>query len=93
MKKQIFKSRKEETDFYDNLDADYIKKLDKVKLDDSKIISSVKSISLRLPVQMIQQLKIQAISMDVPYQSLIKMYIKEGIDKRERKYSKGISMK
>ena len=36
---------------------------------------TTKSISLRLPVDMIEELKVKANAMDVPYQSLIKMYL------------------
>jgi predicted DNA binding CopG/RHH family protein len=38
---------------------------------------SLKTISLRLPVSMIEDLKILANSRDVPYQSLLKVYLAE----------------
>ena len=40
---------------------------------------TTKSISIRLPVDMIDELKVRANSMDVPYQSLIKMLLKDGL--------------
>lgn len=40
---------------------------------------TLKSISLRLPVDMIEQLKVIANKQDVPYQSLIKTYLKREI--------------
>ncbi len=38
---------------------------------------STQSISLRLPVHMLERIKIAANSRDVPYQSLIKMWLDE----------------
>ena len=40
---------------------------------------TTKSISIRLPVDMIEALKVKANSIDVPYQSLIKMLLQEGL--------------
>ncbi len=40
---------------------------------------TTKSISLRLPVDMIEELKIKANAMDVPYQSLIKMFLSDAL--------------
>lgn len=42
---------------------------------------STKSISLRLPESMLNELKTIANKNDVPYQSLIKIFLKERIDK------------
>lgn len=39
----------------------------------------MKSISLRLPEGMIEQLKMLANKRDVPYQSLMKMYLSEKV--------------
>ncbi len=38
---------------------------------------STKSISLRLPADMLEQLKVRANAMDVPYQSYIKMLLQK----------------
>jgi len=38
---------------------------------------STKSISLRLPVDLLERIKIEANRRDVPYQSLIKVWLKE----------------
>jgi len=43
---------------------------------------TTKSISIRLPVDMLEQLKVQANSMDIPYQSFIKMLLQEGLQGR-----------
>ena len=41
---------------------------------------STKSISLRLPVDLLDQIKIAANKRDVPYQSLIKVWLAEKVD-------------
>ena len=38
---------------------------------------STKTISLRLPADMLEALKVKANAMDVPYQSLIKMFLQK----------------
>ena len=43
---------------------------------------STVSISLRLPVGLLEQIKVAANMRDVPYQSLIKMWLSEKIDAR-----------
>ncbi len=45
---------------------------------------STKTISLRLPESMLDELKLIANKRDVPYQSLIKILLKERIDKEFR---------
>jgi predicted DNA binding CopG/RHH family protein len=55
----------------------------------SKLVNlkpSLKTISLRLPVSMIEDLKILANSRDVPYQSLLKVFLAERLA-RERSLS------
>jgi len=41
---------------------------------------SLKSISIRLPESMIEELKLLANKRDVPYQSLLKMFLAERIE-------------
>jgi len=53
------------------------KKAKKVLL--SNLKPSVKSISLRLPESMIEELKLLANKKDVPYQSLLKIFLAERI--------------
>ncbi len=45
----------------------------------------VKSISLRLPREMLNDLKVLANKKDVPYQSLIKVYLAEIINEERKK--------
>ncbi len=79
-----FKNENEERDFWASADStEYVdwssgkrKKLVHLK-------PSLKTISLRLPVSMIEDLKILANRRDVPYQSLLKVFLAERLD-RER---------
>ena len=48
-----------------------------------KLKPSLRTISLRLPVSMIEDLKILANQRDVPYQSLLKVFLAERLE-RER---------
>lgn len=41
---------------------------------------TTRTISLRLPVSMLERLKVAANKRDVPYQSLIKMFLKDRLD-------------
>jgi len=50
-----------------------------------KLKPSSKTISLRLPEHMLQELRLIANKRDVPYQSLIKIFLKERIDLELRK--------
>ncbi len=45
-----------------------------------KLKPSTRSISIRLPESMIDELKVIANKRDVPYQSLLKIFISERID-------------
>lgn len=88
-KKKIpkFKNEDEEREFWSKHDStDYIDwdKAKKVVLPNLK--PSVKTISLRLPEMMLEELKLLANKRDVPYQSLLKMFLAERIEK-ELRYS------
>ncbi|MCI0468512.1 MAG: BrnA antitoxin family protein [Nitrospirae bacterium] len=49
---------------------------------------SVKTISLRLPEVMLEELKLLANKRDVPYQSLVKIFLAERIEEELDAYSK-----
>jgi len=75
-----FTSEAEEKKFWKNKDStDYMdwKKSKNVVLPNLK--PSTKKISLRLPESMIEELKLLANKRDVPYQSLLKLYLSEKI--------------
>ena len=84
MKKKIpkFKSEEEERKFWSTADStEYIDwgKGKKVVLQNLK--PSLKTISLRLPEPMLAELKLLANKRDVPYQSLLKIFLAERIEK------------
>jgi len=73
-----FKSEDEEREFWATHDSmDYIdwSKAERVLFPNLK--PSVRTISVRLPVSMIADLKALANQRDVPYQSLLKVFISE----------------
>jgi len=78
-----FKSEKEEREFWQTHDSteyvDWSKAKRGVRFPNLKLTS--KPITLRLPVSLIDRLKIEAHKMDIPYQSLIKKLIFDGITK------------
>ena len=77
-----FKTEAEERDFWANADStDYVdwSKARSVLLPNIK--PSLRTISLRLPKLMIDELKLIANKRDVPYQSLIKMFLSERLSK------------
>ena len=51
----------------------------------SKLKPSTKTISLRLPEYLLDELRIIANKRDIPYQSLIKIYLKERLDRELKK--------
>lgn len=76
-----FKNEDEEREFWASHDStDYLdwSKAEKVVL--SKLKPSLRSISIRLPESMIEELKLLANKRDVPYQSLLKMFLAERIE-------------
>jgi len=82
MKKKIpeFKSEDKERQFWSRRDSTQYLNWDKAKravLPNLK--PSLKSISLRLPESMIDELKLLANKKDVPYQSLLKIFLAEKI--------------
>ena len=48
---------------------------------------TLRTISLRLPVSMIEDLKVLAHKRDVPYQSLLKVFLAERLEKERRRAS------
>ncbi len=76
-----FKNEDEEREFWANADStEYIdwKKAEQTTF--PKLKPSTKTISLRLPESMLDEIKMIANKRDVPYQSLIKIYLKERIN-------------
>jgi predicted DNA binding CopG/RHH family protein len=78
-----FRNEQDERDFWNTHDTtEYFdfSKSSRVEIEfDPGIEAPVKSISLRLPREMLNQLKVLANKKDIPYQSLIKVYLAEKI--------------
>ncbi|MBU2515881.1 BrnA antitoxin family protein [bacterium] len=83
MKKKIpeFKSEAEERKFWQKHDSsEYVDWSDAENVILPKLKPSTRTISLRLPESMIDELKILANKRDVPYQSLLKIFLSERIN-------------
>lgn len=85
MKKKLvvpkFKSESEEADFWANLDlSEYFEPSDfKRGVMFPNLKRTKRLISIRLPDELISRVKEKASKMDVPYQSLIRQYIQQGV--------------
>jgi predicted DNA binding CopG/RHH family protein len=80
-----FDSEDKEREFWAKHDSsDYVdwKKAERVRL--ARLRPSTRTISIRLPETMIERLKVLANKRDVPYQSLLKMYVAERIEEELR---------
>jgi len=76
-----FRSEAEERAFWESHDtADYfdLSKAERVRFPNLKL--STQSISLRLPLGLLERIKVAANKRDVPYQSLIKVWLAEKVD-------------
>lgn len=77
-----FKTEEEERRFWQKNDStDYIDWSNAERVTLPKLKPSTRTISLRLPESMIEELKLLANKRDVPYQSLLKIFLAERIDK------------
>lgn len=80
MKLPEFKSEEEERAFWKNADsAEYLDWSRAERASFPSLKPSLKSISIRLPESMVEQLKVIANKRDVPYQSLMKIYLSEKV--------------
>ena len=76
----VFKSEADERKFWETHDStDYVdwSKAQRVRFPNLK--PSTTSISIRLPIGLLEDIKIAANKRDVPYQSLIKMWLSEKV--------------
>ncbi|MCK5838602.1 MAG: BrnA antitoxin family protein [Bacteroidales bacterium] len=77
----VFKNEDEEREFWANKDStEFVDWRKSRKAIFSNLKPTTKTISLRLPELILDELKIIAHKRDVPYQSLIKMFLKDRID-------------
>lgn len=80
-----FKNEDEERDFWAKADtSEYFdwSKMRHVKFPNLKL--STETISLRVPAGLLDDIKIQANKKDVPYQSLIKVYLSSAVEADKR---------
>jgi len=82
----IFKSEEEELLFWETHDSTEYMDWDKSEqVIFSHLKPTTKTISLRLPEYLLENLRVIANKRDVPYQSLLKLFLKEKIDKETQK--------
>jgi len=84
MKKKLklpkFKNEDEERDFWANLDlSEYYEASDMEPVSFPNLKPTTRSISIRIPEYLLNRVKEEANELNIPYQSLIKQYIKKGI--------------
>jgi predicted DNA binding CopG/RHH family protein len=87
-KKQIpkFRSEEEERNFWAEHDStDFIDWQTAQRRRFPNLKPSLRTISLRLPVSMIEDLKVLANKRDVPYQSLLKVFLAERLERERRR--------
>ena len=84
----VFKTEYEERKFWDNADTTEYFDMDSIKLVRFPNLKySTESISLRLPVSLLDEIKIMANKIDVPYQSYIKMILADKVQEGKVKYN------
>lgn len=87
MKKRLvvpkFKNENEESEFWVNLDlSEYFEPSDfKKGVRFPKLKRTKRLISIRFPEDLIGKVKTKARELDIPYQSLIREYVKQGLSK------------
>ena len=76
-----FKNEDEEREFWATHDAtDYFDTSDEIELDLSQLKPSTRPITIRLPESLLDTLKRLANKRDVPYQSLMKIFLAEKVN-------------
>ena len=79
----VFKNEDEEREFWaTHSSVDYVDWNKAVHAKFPSLRLTSKPITLRLPLTLLDDLKVRANSLDVPYQSLMKIYLKQGLDKQ-----------
>lgn len=83
-----FRTEEEEAQFWAEQDStEYIDWRSAERRKFPKLKPTLRTISLRLPVSMIEDLKVLANKRDVPYQSLLKVFLAERLEKERRRAS------
>ena len=87
-KKRIpkFRNEDEERDFWASHDStNYIDWSEAKEINMPNLKPTLKTISIRLPEIMLEELKLIANKRDIPYQSLMKMFLAERVEQELRK--------
>ena len=84
MKKRLnipkFKNEDEEREFWAKLDlSEYFEPKDFVPASFPNLKPTTRAISIRIPEYLLDRVKEEANELNIPYQSLIKQYIKKGV--------------
>ena len=75
-----FKNEDEEREFWAKINlADYYEPSDAIRVSFPNLKPTSRSISIRIPEYLLNRLKEKANEINIPYQSLIKEYIKKGV--------------
>ena len=81
-----FRSEDEEREFWADHDStEFIDWRSAAPVKFPNLKPTLRTISLRLPVSMIEDLKVLANRRDVPYQSLLKVFLAERLEKERRR--------
>lgn len=84
-----FRNEEQERNFWAKVNlADYLKANDFMPASFPNLKPTSRSISIRLPEYLIIRIKEQANELNVPYQSLMKKYIAEGMLEDSQRFSK-----
>jgi len=79
-----FKTEAEERTFWETHDStEYMDWSQAQRVRFPNLKPSTQAISLRLPVSLLEQIKVEANRRDVPYQSLIKVWLAEKAEQRQ----------
>jgi len=86
MKKKLniprFKNEEREREFWSKINlSDYFEPVDFENVSFPNLKPSTETISLRLPERLLSQIKILANRMDLPYQSLMKVFLAERVER------------
>lgn len=80
-----FESEAEEREFWETHDSsEYLDWSQAEQASFPNLKPSTKTISLRLPESLLDQIKIEANKRDMPYQSLIKAWLAEDVDRHKK---------
>ncbi len=87
MKKHLklpkFKNEDEERDFWSKINlADYYEAKDFKHVPFPNLKPTTQAISIRIPLYILDQVRLKANKLNIPYQSLMKQYIAEGAWKK-----------